>query len=184
LIPSYRKADMYKGDEKARVARIARQRAMPPARVAATYLMDTKTFALHFTHRHPESLGGAKELPQNLEYSVEQTYRAYHWRLHNATDPQGAEAVRNMQVPHYHDPDPPEAGIDRAIECLMEDRNWGWHEIAGIVGVVAAFPDGKLATRINGEVQHHQSIESATDRLVEATKVARDNIKKRNRKRS
>jgi hypothetical protein len=66
----------------------------------------------------------------------------------------------------------------------MENRDWGWKEIAGIVGHVAAFPDGQLATRINGEVEHHESIESATDRLVDATKTARANIKKKARRRS
>jgi hypothetical protein len=175
---------MYKGDQKIRQARIARRQAMPPARVVATYEMDVVAFAKHFTHRHPEGLGGAKELPPNLDYQTEQAYRAYHFRLHYAEDPQGRAVVENMQVPHYHDPDPPEAGIDRAIEHLMENRDWGWKEIAGIVGYVAAFPDGQLATRVAGVVEHHESIESATDRLIDATKTARDNIKKRNRKRS
>jgi hypothetical protein len=125
-------------------------------RVVATYEMDTATFARHFTHRHPQSLGGMKQLPENLDYNVEQTYRAYHWRLHGTS----------ARLSHYHDPDPPEAGIDRAIECLIENRDWGWHEIAGIKGHIAAFPNGQLATRINGVIKHHQTIEDATDRLV------------------
>jgi hypothetical protein len=120
-----------------------------------------------------EQLGGAKQLdPERLDFSAEQSYRAFHWRLHNAADPVGRAAIRDMREPHFHDPDPPEDSIDRAIECLMENRDWGWKEIAAITGLVAAFPDGKLATRVDGEIQHHESIEDATDRLVKATKEA------------
>jgi hypothetical protein len=123
--------------------------------------MDIATFIRHFNGRHKDGLGNMGPLPENMAYQDWQRYLAYHRHLHQS------------RRRHYHDPDPPEAGIDRAIECLSENRDWGWKEIAGVYGYVAAFPDGQLATRVDGVVFHHKTIEDATDRLVTATKRAK-----------
>lgn len=143
---------------------IGRQEDMPKGTIArqqqklvvATYEMDTDIFAKHFNGRHQASLAGLDRLPANIEFSIEQLYRAFHWRLHKTL----------VGLDHYHEPDPPEASVDRAIECLIDNRTWGWFELAGIEGHVAIFPDGQIATRIKGAVRHHRTIEEATDRLV------------------
>lgn len=44
--------------------------------------MDSEEFSLHMTHRHLESLGGLKYLPDNLGDYVEECYRIFHDRLH------------------------------------------------------------------------------------------------------
>jgi hypothetical protein len=122
--------------------------------------MDGPTFIKHFNNRHQNGLANMGPLPEDMAYQDEQRYRAFHRRLHQS------------RLPHFHDPDPPEAGIDRAIECLIENRDWGWKEIADVYGYVAAFPDGQLATRVDGIIFHHKKIEDATDRLMTATKRA------------
>jgi hypothetical protein len=137
----------------------------PPAHIVATYEMDTKGFVKHMNARHKEGIRPSTALPFDMDYRTEQAYRAYHRRLHLE------------HLPHYHDQDPPEAGIDRAIELIMENRDWGWKEIADIVGHVAAFPTGQLATRVDGVIIYHQDISEATDRLMEASRLARENIK-------
>jgi hypothetical protein len=139
----------------------------PPQRIVATYEMDTKTFVRHFSMRHKVSLSGMDALPDNIDYNVEQAYRAFHRRLHTTE-----------QLAHYHDPDPPEAAIDRCIELIIQNRDWGWKEIADIHGHFAAFPDGKIATRVDGSIVYHGDISEATDRLIAASNAARDKIKK------
>jgi hypothetical protein len=44
--------------------------------------MSSKEFSLHMTHRHHDSLGGLKYLPDNLGDYVEECYRIFHDRLH------------------------------------------------------------------------------------------------------
>ena len=141
--------------------------------VVATYEMDTATFAKHFTYRHRDSLGDMHELPARIDFGVEQAYRAFHWRIHgsmpviNRTEPAPRDGLD-----HYHEPDPPESGIDRAIECLIENHTYGWQSIAGVEGVIAVFPSGQIATRVQGAMKHHRTIEEASDRLMEATRKA------------
>ena len=164
-----------------RTSRTVAQRTMQ--RVTAASSMDAITFAMHMTRRHPEHLGGARQLdPERMDYSTEQSYRAFHFRLHHADDPQGRAAIENMHEPHFHDPDSLQDSIDRAIECLMQNRDWGWHEISRITGLVATFPDGQLATRVKGIVKHHGTIEDATDRLIDATEEAERVAKARRRR--
>jgi hypothetical protein len=127
----------------------------PPTVVAAASSMDSVTFARHFTKRHKSSLAGQDSLPDDITFEVEQMYRVFHKRLHGLN-----------RYKHEHEPDSIEDSVDFAIECLIENRNFGWKELAGIDGHVAVFPDGQIATRINGKVIHHRSIEDATDRLV------------------
>lgn len=118
--------------------------------------MDTVTFARHFTKRHKSSLAGQETLPDDVSFEVEQMYRAFHLRLHGL----------GVGLRHEHEPDKIEDSVDRAIECLIENQNFGWKELAGIEGCVAVFPGGQIATRIQGKVKHHDTIESATDRLI------------------
>lgn len=125
--------------------------------VIAASDMDATTFARHFTHRHRDSLAGQETLPDDITFEVEQMYRAFHMRLHGL-----------RRYKHEHEPDAPEVATDRAIFCLIENHYWGWHELAGIQGHVAVFPEGKkrIATRIDGVVVHHKEVEEATNRLL------------------
>jgi hypothetical protein len=150
-------------EKKTQVQRKSKATAL---RVVATFEMDTATFVRHFNGRHHEELSGMQGLPENMDYRTEQAYRAYHRRLHL------------QRLPHFHDVDPPEAGIDRAIELIIENRDWGWKEIADVYGFVAAFPNGQLATRVDGTIIYHGDISEATDRLVAAGKLAKKNIVK------
>lgn len=127
----------------------------PPIIVVSASAMDTMTFARHFTARHKGSLAGQETLPDDVTFEVEQMYRAFHFRLHTL-----------HKYKHEHEPEDEADAVDHAIECLIENGNWGWKELAGIDGHVAVFPDGKIATRINGAVKHHDTIENATDRLI------------------
>jgi hypothetical protein len=143
----------------------------PPTRIVATYDMDVATFARHFSMRHREALTtDQRQLPYDLDYNTWQLYVAYHRRLHLKS------------LTHYHDPDPPEAAIDRCIELIIQNRDWGWKEIADIYGHFAAFPDGKIATRVDGAIIYHGDISEATDRLIAASNAARDNIKRASRR--
>lgn len=119
--------------------------------------MDTEAFALHFTHRHGDSLAGQESLPPDMPFEVEQPYRAFHRRLHDT----------RVGIAHEHEPESIEASVDRAIECLIDNQNYGWKELAGINGHIAVFPDGQIATRINNKIIHHGDIEEATNRLVD-----------------
>jgi hypothetical protein len=83
-------------------------------------------------------------------------YRAFHKNLHKA----------RADYDHEHGMEDEIEAVDFAIECLIDNRNWGWKELAGIQGHVAVFPDGQIATRIKGIVVHHKTIEEATDRLL------------------
>lgn len=136
---------------------VAPARKAKPVVVIAASEMDSTTFARHFTHRHRDSLAGQETLPDDVTFEVEQMYRSFHTRLHGL-----------RRYKHEHEPDRPEVAADFAIGCLLENRNWGWHELAGIHGHVAVFPDGKkkIATRIDGVVIHHDKIEEATNRLL------------------
>jgi hypothetical protein len=150
----------------------SRRKAMPtatrqrkhvkPRRVIATSEMTTEQFTLHFTRSHGDSLAGMEELPVDLSFEVEEAYRAFHYHLHGA----------RIDYDHDHDEDPPAAGVDRAIQSLIDNRRRGWYEIAGTYGFVAVFPKNNLeapldiATRVDGVIIHHVDIEEATDRLL------------------
>ena len=118
--------------------------------------MDTIAFARHFSKRHKGSLAGQETLPDDVTFEVEQMYRSFHLKLH----------ALGTGLRHEHEPESIEDSVDHAIECLIENNNFGWKELAGIDGHVAVFPGGEIATRVNGRVKHHDTIESATDRLV------------------
>jgi hypothetical protein len=140
--------------------RPAQARPVKPRTVIVSITsMDTEAFAMHFSRRHRGSLAGMDELPANMTFEVEQMYRAFHQRLHET----------RIGYKHEHKPPDMEDSVDRAIECLIENHNWGWKELAGINGLVAVFPDGQIATRIEGRIRHHKTIEDATDRLVQAS---------------
>lgn len=130
-------------------------------RIVAASDMDTPTFALHFSKRHKGSLAGQAELPADVTHEVEQMYRAFHSRLH----------ATRVNYKHYHDPDAPHVAVDRALRCLIENHNWGWKELAGLEGQVAVFPDGQIATRINGRKEYHNNVEDATDRMLDANSL-------------
>ena len=135
----------------------ARKPKPAPRLVVATYTMDARTFALHFTKGHEDSLAGQEYLPENISFEVEQQYRSFHYRLHQTL----------VSLAHVHEQDPPEAGIDRAISALIENHNYGWKELAGISGLVAVFPDrNDIATRVDGKVIHHKYIEDAVEALA------------------
>lgn len=128
----------------------------PPVMIVAISEMDTATFAAHFTRRHKSSLGGRAELPSDMPHEIEQMYRSFHRRLHE---------VRRYK--HEHEEESIEVSVDRAIEALIENHNWGWKELAGLPGcMVAVFPSGDIATRVFGKIKHHDEIDEATDRLV------------------
>ena len=129
--------------------------AKQPVMVIAASSMDTATFAGHFTKRHKGSLADLAELPANMTHEIEQMYRSFHHRLHQ---------IRRYK--HEHEEEEIEVSVDRAIEALFENHNWGWKELAGLQGcLVAVFPDGQIATSVNGEIKHHNEIDEATDRL-------------------
>ena len=129
--------------------------AKPPTIIIAASAMDTAAFAAHFTRRHKGSLADLSELPSNIDFNIEQMYRAFHMRLH------GLRRYR-----HEHEQDAPEIAIDRAIECLFENHNWGWKQLAGIDGLVAVFPDGQIAVKYNNRTRHFNEIDEATDCLL------------------
>lgn len=129
--------------------------AKPPRIVIAASAMDTAAFAAHFTRRHKGSLAGQPELPANLDFNVEQSYRAFHMRLHGL-----------RRYKHEHEPDAPDIAIDRVIECLFENRNWGWKQLAGVDGLIAVFPDGQIAVKYNNRTRHFDEIDEATDYLL------------------
>ena len=61
----------------------------------------------------------------------------------------------------------PEIAVDRALECLFENRNWGWKQLAGIEGLVAVFPTGQIAVRPGGrKAKYFNEIDEATDYLL------------------
>ena len=62
---------------------------------------------------------------------------------------------------------PPEAQIGWAITCLRDNHLYGWHEIAGTAGFVNCSRDGGVATRINGAVEQHRTVEDAALRISE-----------------
>jgi hypothetical protein len=129
-----------------------------PIIIVAASDMDTATFAAHFSKRHKRSLADLSELPATMDFNVEQGYRAFHRRLH------GLRTYR-----HEHEEDAPEVAIDRALECLFENNNWGWKQLAGIDALVAVFPDGQIAVK-GGRgrvVWHFKEIDEATDCLLD-----------------
>jgi hypothetical protein len=140
-----------------------------PRRVVATSEMTTEQFTIHFTRSHQDSLGGMEELSSGLNFEVEEAYRAFHYHLHNT----------RIDYSHEHDPDPPEASVDRAISSLIENRQRGWYEIADTYGCVAVFPKNKpdapldIATKVDGVIIHHANIEEATDRLLTEPRPAK-----------
>lgn len=142
-----------------------RSEVKPQTVVISITSMDTEAFAAHFTRRHKSSLADLDELPANMTFEIEQMYRSFHERLH----------ATRVGYKHEHEPPDIEDSVDRAIECLIENRNYGWKELACINGMVAVFPpsddfpSGDIATRIDGKIKHHKKIEDATDRLVQAS---------------
>jgi hypothetical protein len=130
--------------------------------VVATSEMTTETFTIHFTRSHQDSLAGMEELPPDITPEVEEAYRSFHYHLHGA----------RVDYDHEHEEDAPEYAVDRCIEALIDNLRRGWYEIAGTYGFVAVFPQHDpsaeldIATRINGVVKHHATIEEATDRLL------------------
>lgn len=130
--------------------------ARPPTIVIAASAMDTAAFAAHFTRRHKGSLADLSELSANISFEVEQMYRAFHLRLHGL-----------HRYKHEHEQDAPEIAIDRAIECLFENNNWGWKQLAGIEGAVAVFPTGQIAVKYSGrKAIYFNEIDEATDCLL------------------
>ena len=128
--------------------------------VVAASEMDKETFAKHFNRRHRGDLSGMDHLPEDgtLQFAIWQLYVSFHYRLHNT----------KSTIKHRHQPEAPEYAVDKAIECLIENRDVGWKELAGVAGHVAVFPDtGQIATRINGAVRHHKTVKEATDRLLQ-----------------
>ena len=132
--------------------------ARQPTLIIAASEMDTAAFAVHFTRRHKGSLGDLSELPTNMDFDIEQMYRAFHNRLHGLN-----------KYKHEHEPDKPEVGIDRAIECLFENNNWGWKQLAGINALVAVFPDGQISVKPGKgrAIFHFNEIDEATDCLLD-----------------
>jgi hypothetical protein len=132
--------------------------ARQPTLIVAVSAMDTPTFAAHFSKRHKNSLADLSELPANMEFSIEQNYRAFHMRLHGL-----------HRYKHEHEPDAPEIAIDRALECLFENHNWGWKQLAGVNGLVAVFPDGQISVRPGRgrAIFHFKEIDEATDCLLD-----------------
>jgi hypothetical protein len=132
--------------------------AKQPTIIVAASDMDTAAFAAHFTRRHKGSLGDLPELPADMEFNIEQMYRAFHTRLHGL-----------RKYKHEHEPDAPEVGIDRAIECLFENNNWGWKQLAGVNALVAVFPDGQISVRPGRgrAIFHFTEIDEATDCLLD-----------------
>lgn len=126
--------------------------------IVAASAMDTATFAAHFTRRHKGSLADLSELSANISFEVEQMYRAFHLRLHGL-----------HRYKHEHEQDAPEIAIDRAIECLFENNNWGWKQLAGIKGLVAVFPDGQISVKYGRTTWHFKEIDEATDCLLDFT---------------
>lgn len=144
-----------KADEGTMTVATAKKQKPPKQTVVAVSEMTEEVFSKHFNHRHGDSIK-MEYLPEDMDFNIWQLYIAFHFRLHNT----------RVDFDHEHEPDAPEVAVDKAIECLIENRNWGWKELAGITGHIAVFPDGQIATRINGAVQHHKTIEEATDRLI------------------
>jgi hypothetical protein len=134
--------------------------ASQPILVIAASAMDTATFAAHFSKRHKGSLADLSELPANMTFDVEQGYRAFHARLHGL-----------HKYKHEHEQDAPETAIDRALECLFENNNWGWKQLAGVNALVAVFPDGQIAVKSGSGrgrvVWHFEHIDEATDCLLD-----------------
>jgi hypothetical protein len=132
--------------------------AKQPILIIAVSAMDTAAFAAHFSKRHKNSLADLSELSPDISFDVEQGYRAFHKRLH------GLHRYR-----HEHEEDAPEVAIDRALECLFENNNWGWKQLAGVNALVAVFPDGQIAVK-QGKgrvVWHFKEIDEATDCLLD-----------------
>jgi hypothetical protein len=69
--------------------------------------------------------------------------------------------------------EPPEARIARAVACLRENHAHGWHEIAGTGGFAACLRDGRIATRIGGAAEHHDTPHDAGVRLARAAGLTR-----------
>jgi len=61
---------------------------------------------------------------------------------------------------------PPEVQVGWAITCLRDNRLYGWYEIAGAAGFVNCSRDGRIATRIDGVVVEHSTVEDAALRLA------------------
>jgi hypothetical protein len=123
--------------------------------------MDTETFAKHFTLRHEDGLAGQHELPEDLSPGAEEAYRIFHNRLH--------QTRKYAELKHEHSPDPPEAGIERALSNLQDAGGKGWYEIAGLDGRVRFRDNGTILVRIDGEVTRCDSVEDATDVLLDQT---------------
>jgi hypothetical protein len=101
-------------------------------------------------HRHNTDIG-----EENFTYDVAQSYRAMHRRMHRTGDWE-----------HEHSPEPPSAAVECALRCLMDNRMWGWREIAGTKGEVAAHPDGSYAVRLGTTVRHFNQVDRIAQMLM------------------
>jgi len=63
-----------------------------PIRIASAEEMTNENFIRHMNARHNDSLGGMKELPDNMYEQQIYTYRAFHNRLHDT----------RVGLAHYH----------------------------------------------------------------------------------
>jgi hypothetical protein len=112
-------------------------KVQPKQLVAAPSNMSDEYFRLHMNHRHSDSLSDGDIPEANFTFDVAQPYRAFHRQLHRT----------RVDLEHEHSPEPPEASVVFALQCLRQNHFYGWREIAGTKGVVSAFPDGSYAVR-------------------------------------
>lgn len=117
--------------------------------VAAPSRMSDEHFRLHMNGRHADSLADGQIPRQGFTYDVAAPYRAFHRQLHRS----------RVGLEHEHSPEPPEAAVEFALQCIKENRLRGWREIAGTKGVVCAFDDGSFGVRLGQqEVRYYNEI--------------------------
>jgi hypothetical protein len=107
--------------------------------------MSNEHFRLHMHSRHADSLKPGDLGPENFTPDVAEPYRAFHRRLHDL----------RTDLSHYHSPEPPEAAVEFALQCMKENRLRGWRQIAGTHGVVAFCDDGSFAVRLGTKKPHY-----------------------------
>lgn len=131
--------------------------------VAAPSQMPSDNFRRHMAMRHAEGLApGQTDIPaKNFTFEIEQSYRAAHRAMHRRA------ARGEIKLNHVHQHEPDSAMVLYALQCLLENRLWGWREIAGYPNKhVSAFPNGAYATRVRGVIRHHKSAMDASRRLM------------------
>lgn len=128
----------------------------PKQRVTAPSNMSSEHFRLHMNHRHADSVKG-EIFEEGFSPDVEDSYRAFHRQLH----------LRRVDLAHEHDPEPPEASVAYALNCLRDNHFYGWREIAGTKGVVSAFPDGSFAVRFgNDKARYYNEVDKVAEILI------------------